>query len=138
MRTHLAAGFGAAVLVTGTLAGAPAAQARPAVAYHFHVPNGNTWTDGTVTFSNRSVLVEGVQKSVASTVEGCRNTLGYTLDSHGDLLTMNASHPMDEACSTSKSFDFVVPADVVGGAAFVRVCLADGYYTAISCNRYGG
>ncbi|MFE7277602.1 hypothetical protein [Streptomyces sp. NPDC057623] len=138
MRTHLIAALGAAVLAAGTFLGAPQAEAQVTASYAFHVPNGNTWTDGTVTFYNRSVLVKGVHKSVAPEVAACRNTTAYTLDSHSDLLTMNASGPEYEACDNSKAFDFIVPADVEGGAAFVRVCLADGYYTVLTCKRYGG
>ncbi|GHH86420.1 hypothetical protein GCM10018793_58240 [Streptomyces sulfonofaciens] len=139
MRAHLAAALGTAVLTAGVLSGAPAAEAQTSAAYAFHVPNGNTWTDGTVTFYNRSVLVEGVHKSVdATSMETCRATYAYTLDINSHELGRNGSDTADTACGNSRSFSFTVPADVAGGAAFVRICLDDGYYKDLTCLRYGG
>ncbi|MET9853149.1 hypothetical protein ABZY57_09415 [Streptomyces sp. NPDC006450] len=37
------------------------------------------------------------------------------------------------ACATIASYDFVVPADQPGGAAYVRVCLDDGNLKDLAC-----
>ncbi|MGW7079840.1 hypothetical protein [Streptomyces sp. NPDC054866] len=144
MRTHLAAALGSAVLTAGTLLGAPAAGAQTAadaptaasLPTPFHVPVGNTWTDGTVTWYNRSVEVEGTHKSVSTAGEAyCRRTWAYTYDTHHNKIGSAGSDSSDTACGNTKSYRFTVPADVVGGAAYVRVCLDDGNLKDLLCTR---
>ncbi|WP_329580276.1 hypothetical protein [Streptomyces sp. NBC_01361] len=129
MRTHLAATIGTVVLAATALAGAPAAQAQVASAKPFHVAVGNTWTDGTVTFYNRSVLVEGVHKSVSAASNlTCRTTLATTVNAAGP---MSSKRSGDIACGNTKSFSFSVPADQPGGATAVEVCLSDANTTEL-------
>ncbi|MFD5121308.1 hypothetical protein [Streptomyces sp. NPDC058385] len=136
MRTHLAATIGTVALAATALAGAPAAQAQAqaqaASAKRFHVAVGNTWTDGTVTFYNRSVLVEGVHKSVgAASNLTCRTTLATTVNAAGP---MSSKRSGDIACGNTKSFSFSVPADQPGGATAVEVCLTDANTTVLKCH----
>ncbi|NEA54773.1 hypothetical protein G3I60_11610 [Streptomyces sp. SID13666] len=140
MRTHLAAALGTVVLTAGTLLGAPAAGAHTAAypSTDFEVTVGNTWTKGTVTWLNRSVVVTGTHKSVSSAgLAYCRLTWAYTYNAADTVqLGSNDSKPVDTACGTSKNFTFTVPANVVGGAGLVRVCLDDGNYKDLLCHPY--
>ncbi|MFJ8666329.1 hypothetical protein [Streptomyces sp. NPDC093600] len=136
MRTHLAAALGSAVLIGGTLLGAPAAGAQTAAGLPtpFHVAVGNTWTKGTVTWYNRSIEVTGTHKSVSTAGEAyCRRTWAYTYDAHENKIGSAGSVLSETACGNTKSYRFSVPADVVGGAAFVRVCLDDGNLKDLLC-----
>ncbi|MEV2255421.1 hypothetical protein AB0I94_33460 [Streptomyces sp. NPDC050147] len=142
MRTHLAAALGSAVFVAGTLLGAPAAgaqttadaQSADGLPTPFHVAVGNTWTNGTVTWSNRSVEVIGTHKSVSQAGEAyCRRTWAYTYDSHDNMIGSNGSAASDTACGNTKSYRFTVPANVVGGASHVRVCLDNGGLVDLLC-----
>ncbi|MFC8342677.1 hypothetical protein [Streptomyces sp. NPDC057280] len=142
MRTHLAAALGTVVLTAGTLLGAPAAGAQtsdyPTTAYG-PVTVGNTWTQGTITWYNRSVAVVGTHKSVSAAGPAyCRRTWAYTYDAHDTKLGSAGSVSSDTACGTTVNFSsFDVPADVPGGAAFVRVCLDDGNLKDLLCSpRY--
>ncbi|MFJ2647586.1 hypothetical protein ACIO1C_12750 [Streptomyces sp. NPDC087420] len=140
MRTSLAAALGSVVLTAGTLLGAPAAAAD-ATAYpvvEFDIPLGNTWTKGTLTWYNRSVVVTGTHKSVSSAgPEYCRLTWAYTYNAADTVkLGSNGSAASATACNTSKNFSFTVPADVPGGAGLVRVCLDDGNYKDLLCKPF--
>ncbi|MGW7312863.1 hypothetical protein [Streptomyces sp. NPDC054865] len=136
MRHHFAGALGAVALTTSMLVSVPSASASTS-AYpvkSFEVVVGNTYTKGTITWYNRAVRVAGEHKSVAS----CRGTTAYTLDSAGNQLGKNVSETT--VCgSDSQKFSFDVPADVVGGAPVVRVCLNDGATslpTPLECARY--
>ncbi|MFI6338726.1 hypothetical protein [Streptomyces sp. NPDC050535] len=138
MRTHLAAALGAAVLVGGTLLGTPAADAHAAdyPISEFDITVGNTYTKGLITWYDRQVVVIGEHKSVsAASVESCRATRAYTLDTHDGQLGDGLSDNI--VCAASASFHFDVPANVPGGAAVVRVCLTDGFHKPLLCKRYG-
>ncbi|MBW5425770.1 hypothetical protein GKQ77_30120 [Streptomyces sp. BG9H] len=139
MRTQLSAAVGAVALTAGALLGAPAAgaQATDYPTNSFRVEVGNTWTDGKLTWYNRSVLVEGTHKSVSSAGKAyCRLTWGRTYDASRALVGTRGSDPGDMACGTTRSFSFVVPADIVGGAQLVRICLDDGNYNDLLCAPY--
>ncbi|MGR4880499.1 hypothetical protein ACIPUC_13820 [Streptomyces sp. LARHCF249] len=140
MKTHLAAALGSVVLTAGALLGAPAAGAQTA-AYpttDFDVTVGNTWTKGTITWYNRSVVVTGTHKSVSSAGPAyCRRTWAYTYNAADTVKLGSAgSDSSDTACGTSKNFSFAVPADVPGGAGLVRVCLDDGNLKDLLCHPY--
>lgn len=139
MRTQLSAALGAVTLTAGALLGAPAANAQAAdyPDSPFRVEVGNTWTAGKLTWYNRSVLVEGTHKSVSSAGrEYCRLTWGRTYDADRALVGTKGSDPSDTACGTTRTFSFVVPADIVGGARLVRICLDDGNYEDLLCAPY--
>ncbi|MFI0090727.1 hypothetical protein [Streptomyces bobili] len=139
MRTQLSAALGAVALTGGAILGAPAANAQ-AVDYpdsSFRVEVGNTWTTGKLTWYNRSVLVEGTHKSVSSAGRAyCRLTWGRTYDADRALVGSKGSDPSDMACGTTRTFSFVVPADILGGARLVRICLDDGNYEDLLCAPY--
>ncbi|MFD3538497.1 hypothetical protein ACFWUQ_03230 [Streptomyces sp. NPDC058662] len=140
MQRHLAAALGSVVLTAGTLLGAPAASAQVAaypVTPYGPIAVGNTWTKGTITWYNRSVVVKGTHKSVSSAGPAyCRRTWAYTYDANGTLLGSAGSAPSDTACGTTEDFAFPVPADVPGGAARVYVCLDDGNLKDLRCDPY--
>ncbi|MEV0774805.1 hypothetical protein ACIBLA_00260 [Streptomyces sp. NPDC050433] len=138
MRTRLATVLGATVIATGTVLSAPAAQAQPqAISVPFHVANGNTWTDGTITFFDRSVTITGTHKSVSTaSYLTYRNTSGYTLASGGGQMGYSRNDLSEEARGNTRAFTFNVPADAPGGAAIVRVCLTDGLFTPLTCDLY--
>ncbi|MFF5494217.1 hypothetical protein [Streptomyces aquilus] len=139
MQSHLAAALGTVVLTAGALLGAPAADAQtsdyPTTPYT-RITVGNTWTQGTITWYNRSVAVVGTHKSVSAAGPAyCRRTWAYTYDANGAMLGSAGSYASDTACGTTKNFSsFVVPADVPGGAASVRVCLDDGNLEDLLCS----
>ncbi|MCY0951426.1 hypothetical protein [Streptomyces sp. H27-S2] len=137
MKTHLAAALGSVVLTAGTLLGAPAAGAQTATATAyptspFNIEFGATWTRGTVTWYNRSVRVVGQHRSaVGDSPVTCRTTWAYTLQGDRAVIGMGGGSPI--ACGTIKPYDFFVPADKPGGAAYVRVCLDDGNLKDLAC-----
>ncbi|MFB7715670.1 hypothetical protein [Streptomyces sp. NPDC056105] len=132
MRTRLAPTIGTAVLAATSPTGTPTAQAQAASAKPFHVAVGNTWTGGAVTFYNRSVLIEGVHKSVSAASNlTCRTTLATTVNAAGP---MSSERSGDIACGNTKSFSFSVPADQPGGATAVEVCLTDANTTELTCH----
>ncbi|MFE4491889.1 hypothetical protein [Streptomyces niveus] len=139
MRTRLFTALGATVITTSTLLIAPAAGAQAqAASVSFHVANGNTWTDGTITFYNRSVTITGTHKSVSNaSLATYRNTGAYTLNSERHQISSGVSSLNDEARGSTEAFTFSVGADVPGGAAVVRICLDDGYYEDLTCDLYG-
>ncbi|MFD3325549.1 hypothetical protein [Streptomyces sp. NPDC058701] len=135
MRTHLAAAVGSVVLTAGTLLGAPAAGAQTSTAYptsDFTINFGATWTRGTVTWYNRSVRVVGQHRSaVGDSPVTCRTTWAYALQGNRAVIGMGGGYPI--ACGTITPYDFAVPADKPGGAAYVRVCLDDGNLKDLAC-----
>ncbi|MET9512009.1 hypothetical protein ABZX62_26755 [Streptomyces flavidovirens] len=137
MKTHFAAALGSVVLTAGTLLGAPAAGAQTAAvtAYPtsgFDINFGATWTRGTVTWYNRSVRIVGQHRSaVADSLLTCRTTWAYTLQADRAVIGQGGGYPI--ACGNIRSYDFVVPADQPGGAAYVRVCLDDGNLKDLAC-----
>lgn len=135
MKTHFAAALGSVVLTAGTLLGAPAAGAQTATAYptsDFNINFGATWTRGTVTWYNRSVRVVGQHRSAVSDgAVTCRTTWAYSLQNNRAVIGQGGGSPI--ACGTIASYDFVVPADQPGGAAYVRVCLDDGNLKDLAC-----
>jgi hypothetical protein len=104
----------------------------------FRVANGNTWTDGTITFYNRSVTVTGTHKSVSNaSLTTYRNTGAYTLNSERHQISSGVSSKDDEARGSTEAFTFSVGADVPGGAAVVRIRLDDGNYEDLTCDLHG-
>ncbi|MFE5666287.1 hypothetical protein ACFQ7W_20445 [Streptomyces niveus] len=139
MQTRLITALGATVITASALLTSPAAAAEAqAVSVSFRVANGNTWTDGTITFYNRSVTVTGTHKSVSNaSLATYRNTGAYTLNSERHQISSGVSSLNDEARGSTEAFTFSVGADVPGGAAVVRICLDDGYYEDLTCDLYG-
>ncbi|MEE1770353.1 hypothetical protein PUR34_19990 [Streptomyces sp. JV185] len=132
-----AAALSTAVLAAGMLLSAPAANAQ-ASAYpvsNFDVTLGNTYTRGTVTWYNRSVLVSGEHKSVD--VNSCRGTTAFLLDSNSNDVGHFSS--LYNVCGTSDKFSFTVDT-YLAGVNVVRICLDDGAkqypITYLKCVRY--
>ncbi len=120
-RTTAAAGVAAVALVLTT---APAATAAPAsVARDFHVSYGASYADGTATFTNRTVILQGTLHAV-----GCgRAIYGYSY-AGGNPISGGAASSTPR-CDGNWSFDVPVPANVAGGADSVLIELVapDGY-----------
>ncbi|MEU4360122.1 hypothetical protein [Streptomyces virginiae] len=139
MKSHLTAAVGSVVLAAGTLLGAPAAGAQAATASDyptsdFNIDFGATWTRGTVTWYNRSVRLVGYHRSaVRDSALTCRTTYAYTLQGDRAVIGQGGGYPI--ACGAVASYNFVVPADQPGGAAYVRVCLDDGNLKDLECLR---
>jgi len=109
------------VALTTLVVAAPAALAASYPSKHFRVEYGNTYSDGYVTFYNRSVGVTGEQKSVSDTPSGCRYTHAEAFNSSGAMIGEGNSQI---TCGRSEKFT-IKPfrADVPGGAAYVEVTL---------------
>ncbi|MEU6986417.1 hypothetical protein ABZ946_23785 [Streptomyces sp. NPDC046324] len=120
MRTKVTAMLGTVSLTAGLLFALPATSAAAAEAppYTFDASFGQTYTRGKVTWYNRSVAIEGEQKSVSPT--SCRRTLVDTFTARGVWLASRSSSPV---CGQSAKIAFSVPADVAGGAGRVTVYL---------------
>ncbi|MEU7110794.1 hypothetical protein [Streptomyces sp. NPDC046182] len=119
MRTKVTAGLGTMSLTAGLLFAVPATTAAAeAPPYTFDASFGQTCTRGTVTWYNRSVAIEGEQKSVSPT--SCRRTLVDIFTARGAWLSSRSSSPV---CGQSAKISFSVPADVAGGAGRVTVHL---------------
>lgn len=141
MRFHRAAGaaLSAAALTTGLFMAAPAADAS-AAAYptsHFDVTLGNTYTRGTITWYNRSVLLTGEHKSVSAT--SCRGTTAFGVDAKNHDAGVNFSD--HGVCGGSAAFSFSVNFYGETGVGVVRVCLDNGAekppIVYLKCVRYG-
>ncbi|MYY09194.1 hypothetical protein GT204_09815 [Streptomyces sp. SID4919] len=123
----LAAG---AVLAPGAAAAETTAAAFPTSA--FHIKYGATWTKGKITWANRSVRVVGQHRSVSAASDAtCRTTWAYALKANRGKIGSFGSDSY--ACGNIKSHDFTVPADIRGGAAYVRVCLDDKALKDLKC-----
>jgi hypothetical protein len=126
----------AAVPAAHAVPAAPAAGARPAAdTTHFDVTLGNTYTRGTLTWSNRSFHLVGEHKSVSAT--SCRGTTAFAVkaDDH-DAASASSKN---NVCGKSDAFDFWLTVDVAG-IDVVRVCLDNGATTPpltyLKCVRY--
>ncbi|MEU1283354.1 helix-turn-helix transcriptional regulator [Kitasatospora sp. NPDC005856] len=98
--------------------------AAPPSAYpttDFDIIYGTTSTKGTLTWYNRSVGLSGQGKSEDSA--SCRGTTATSYSGSGSEL---GSMHTGVICGASKNYNVTVPADVVGGAFTVRICLDDG------------
>jgi hypothetical protein len=133
MRKKIAAGLGTVALTAGVFLASPvtAAHATTYPKTSFNVTWGNTYTKGTLTWYNRSVGLTGWDRSVSTT--DCRVTRAYTYDSNWKLL---GSAHSSVVCNASALFSFTVPANVVGGARHVKICLAKGSYVNVKCTSY--
>jgi hypothetical protein len=115
------------VALTALVVAAPTALAASYPTKHFRVEYGNTYSDGYVTFYNRSVGVTGEQKSVSTTTTGCRYTHAEAFNSQGGKIGEGDSQV---TCGKSEKFTIKpFPADVAGGAAYVEVTLVSYEYS---------
>ncbi|MEU6090833.1 hypothetical protein ABZ865_29345 [Streptomyces sp. NPDC047085] len=113
-------------LATAVLSLLPVGHAN-AVTYPtspYAVPYGQTYTKGTLTWYNRSVQLIGEQKSVSTS--SCRLTYvaAYRSDG-GPNYTRLSERTTKPVCGKSIGISVTVPADVVGGADFLYICLDD-------------
>ncbi|GAA0943822.1 hypothetical protein GCM10009554_37440 [Kribbella koreensis] len=103
---------------------APLASQAATTAYPtapFDVRYGNTYAVGTVTFFNRGVATDGTVKSVSLT--DCRFIRVQALNPAGHQLSPDSVDDSNIACEGSVLATTNLPADVIGGAASVRVSL---------------
>ncbi len=108
-----AAASAAAVMLI--LAGAPAATAAPeSVTKELHLEYGASVLHGTVTFSNRTVTIDGTLHAV-----GCRFVWGDSYAKTNYLGSGSSKHH----CDKNHPIHVPVPADVAGGATLVKVFL---------------
>ncbi|MHA6621268.1 hypothetical protein [Pseudonocardia sp. DLS-67] len=117
MRRLVPALIGLAAVLAMVFVAATPAEAATYPRSTFRVPYGNTYTTGTVTFYNRTVVVEGEQKAVSSS--GCRKTTGITMAGDEQL----GQSEWAWTCSGSVKYSFTVPANRAGGATQVWVTL---------------
>ncbi|MFF1381304.1 hypothetical protein [Streptomyces sp. NPDC058308] len=130
MNTHLAAALGSVALTAGALLGAPAAGAQTA-AYPvtpFDVTSGGGHLRGTLTWYDRSVGVDGTLRAV-----GCHSAWFGAYGASGQEL---GSWGTGTQCDVTFPFKAAIPANAPGGAAYVRVCIADVNVNSSKCVRY--
>ncbi|MGW7381115.1 hypothetical protein [Streptomyces sp. NPDC054794] len=90
----------------------------------YAVPFGQTYTKGTLTWYNRSVQLTEEHKSVSAS--SCRLTYAVAYRSDGGPNTTRLSERTTKpVCGKSIAISVAVPADVVGGADFLYICLDD-------------
>ncbi|MFI6493648.1 hypothetical protein [Streptomyces sp. NPDC050564] len=125
---NLAAAAGlalSAALTAPAVAAAPATPAAPTTAAARTATvdiedQSGSYVYGTLTWSNRAVGFQGVLIA-----KGCRRAWFSTYDASDNPL---AARSTSTHCNTADSIPpFSIPANVVGGAAYVRVCLEDEY-----------
>ncbi|MGW7363118.1 hypothetical protein ACWGI8_06745 [Streptomyces sp. NPDC054841] len=113
-------------LATAVLSLLPVGHANAATypTSQYAVPYGQTYTKGTLTWYNRSVQLTGEQKSVSTS--SCRLTYvaAYRSDG-GPNYTRLSERTTKPVCGKSIDISVTVPADVVGGADFLYICLDD-------------
>jgi hypothetical protein len=118
---RLASATAGAVLTASALSViAPAAEAATYPVKPFRIKYGNTYTTGQVTFYNRSVLVEGEQKSVSP--DDCRFTRAKTYDK----IELHETGWTENVCDRSEKFSMTLNSYNEGGAAYVEVALVVG------------
>ncbi len=125
-----------AASTASTASTVPAAGALPAAdTTHFDVTLGNTYTRGTLTWSNRSFHLVGEHKSVSAT--SCRGTTAFAVKA--DNHDAGSASSKNNVCGKSDAFDFWLTVDVAG-IDVVRVCLDNGAtnppLTYLKCVRY--
>ncbi|KFU77242.1 hypothetical protein SAMN04489729_0593 [Amycolatopsis lurida] len=104
-----------AATVALVLAGAPAATAAPeSVTKELHIEYGASVFHGTVTFSNRTVTIDGTLHAV-----GCRFIWGDSYAKSNYL----GSGSSKQHCNKNHPIHVPVPADVAGGATLLKVFL---------------
>jgi hypothetical protein len=116
---HLRRGFVTSLAILATLAGfSPSAHAAvssyPVRSFFLSYTDEGyeTHTGGQATFYNRSVVVEGTQRSQGASLIGCR----YTKASWEGVARYTGI-----VCDDVASYSLLLPADVVGGAGYVDV-----------------
>ncbi|MDR3081112.1 MAG: hypothetical protein LBV60_09325 [Streptomyces sp.] len=116
---YIAVALGASLLAVAPVTAVSAAT-YPTSSYA--VPYGQTYTKGKLTWYNRSVVLTGEQKSVSSS--SCRLTYiaAYRADG-GPNYTRLSERTTKPVCGASRAISVTVPADVVGGADYVYICL---------------
>jgi hypothetical protein len=111
---------------------------RP-TAYFNHTPGpsyGATWARGTITWYDRSLLVEGEVRVVNGS--GCRVVVAEAYSSHAQ----DPNEPLDRRSTSQKCGDGVIPfqlkldADLPGGANSITFCLTDGKKTLACTGHY--
>ncbi|WP_244315784.1 hypothetical protein [Streptomyces albidochromogenes] len=117
------------MLTAGTLLGAPAAgaQTAPYPSTPFDVTLGASSVRGTLTWYDRSVGAGGKLRAV-----DCNRVRFSTYDASGNEL---GTWSTSTQCKVTYQFRTVIPSDVPGGAASVRICLGDAN-TALKCEWY--
>jgi hypothetical protein len=124
-----AATCAATVMVGLLLASAPAAAATYPTSnfgpdtYRGPAAYGATWARGTMTWYDRGVHVKGELRTVSS--GGCRRVVVFTLDQDGYIYDDGARSSSVKCGDAVHPVEFTVPANVNGGAAYVRVCIDD-------------
>ncbi|MFB9830965.1 hypothetical protein [Actinoallomurus acaciae] len=117
-------------LAVSTALTAPAASASTATypAQTVVVKDGSgSWLGGTLTFYGRSVGFDGNMRAV-----GCRRAWLSAYDAAGGSLGPRSS---STHCDAIVEVPTTLPADVVGGAAYVWVCLDDATAVHTACER---
>jgi hypothetical protein len=129
MRKQVTVALGTFALAAGMLVALPgAAQAAAYPTSEFDITYGNTYTRGTLYWYNRSVQLVGEHKSVS--LGACRLTSADTLTTSGHL----ATEWTGTVCNGSADFELTVPAEVIGGAAYVDICL-ESSTSRLDCDR---
>lgn len=116
----------AAVVTTPAVAATPAPSATQATAVHLEY--GASYISGTLTFFNRSVGFTGSLRAV-----GCRRAWFSAYDTSGTSLGARSS---STHCDTTVAIPVTLPADVVGGAAYVTICMDDQNANPLVCQDY--
>ncbi|MGW1950702.1 hypothetical protein ACWCRC_41335 [Streptomyces sp. NPDC001940] len=112
----------AAVVLLLVPIGHGSAAAYPASRYA--VPVGQTYTQGTLTWYGRSVVLKGEQKSVSAS--SCRLTYAAAFRSDGGPnYTRLSERTTKPVCGKSRAISVTLPANVAGGADFLFICLDD-------------
>ncbi|MFD7153303.1 hypothetical protein ACFV9C_01810 [Kribbella sp. NPDC059898] len=112
---RLLAGIGFTIVLFCTILTPTSAEATTVVrSYDLEYTGTSTYTRGHVYFYNRSVEVAGEQNSSNTTGQGCRYTKAIT--------NLGAYKYTSVVCGgTTENYDLIIPADVVGGAASVKL-----------------
>src|SRR4051794_16184366 len=122
IRKSVSAGVAAAAglaCLAAPLASQAAVTAYPTAP--FDVRYGNTYGVGTVTFFNRGVTAQGSVRSVS--LDDCRFVRVQALNPAGHQINADAVRDSARVCQGDTPVSVDVPANVIGGAASVRVSL---------------
>ncbi|GAA0947337.1 hypothetical protein GCM10009559_46320 [Pseudonocardia zijingensis] len=120
VRRLVSAAVGVLLSASALSVAAPAAEAATNPVRSFRITYGNTYTTGTVTFYNQSVLVQGEHKSVSPT--DCRFTRAKTWD----YIELHQTRWTENVCDRSAKYSMTLKATNKGGAAWVEVQLVVG------------
>ncbi|MGC4942527.1 hypothetical protein [Kribbella sp. DT2] len=118
MRRWISACVTFMIVLAGLTGAASSAQAATSAAKPFDITYGATYARGTVTFSNRTATVKGVQRAVRADISGCRYVIMTAYP-------VGISQKTGLTCTGVDEYTKGLTVDVPGGPGYVEIRFYD-------------